>query len=96
MEVKAKNVSRGDEINIVGDNMEVIADIILNELCSLSDVTDGVATYKTKYKFSIKNKNEITKYILLSATQQAHDIIHDFPIIIHSVRIQLIKEIPIQ
>ena len=33
MEVKAKNVSRGDEINIVSDNVEVIADIILNELC---------------------------------------------------------------
>ena len=34
MEVKAKNVSRGDEINIVGDNVEVVADIILNELYS--------------------------------------------------------------
>ena len=90
MEVKAKNVSRGDEINIVGDNMEVIANIILNELCSLDEVTDGTATYKTEYKFNIKNQKELTKYILSSAAQQAHDIIHDFPAIIHSVRIKLI------
>ena len=34
MEVKAKNISRGDEISIVSDNVEIIADIILNELCS--------------------------------------------------------------
>lgn len=74
MEVKAKNVSRGDEINIVSDNLEVIANIILNELCSLDKVTDGVATYKTKY-------------ILLSATQQACDIIHGVRIAIHTVHI---------
>ena len=90
MEVKAKNVSRGDEISIVSDNVEVIADIILNELCSLDSVTEGVATYKTEYNFDIKNQKELTKYILSSATQQAHDIIHDFPAIIHSVRIKLI------
>ena len=53
MEVKAKNISRGDEINIVSDNEEVIADIILNELCSLNEVTDAAATYKTEYVFDI-------------------------------------------
>lgn len=90
MEVKAKNISRGDEISIVSDNEEVIANIILRELCSLDEVTDGIVIYKTEYKFDIKNQDKMTKYILLSATQQAHDIIHDFPKIIHSVRIKLI------
>ena len=90
MEVKAKNVSGGDGINIVSDNVEVIANIILNELCSLDKVTNGIATYKTEYDFNIKDQKELTKYILSSATQQAHDIIHDFPAIIHSVRIKLI------
>lgn len=76
MEIKAKNVSRGDEISIVSDNEEVIADIILRELCSLDEVTDAAATYKTEYDFDIKNPNKITKYILLSAAQQTTTPIH--------------------
>ena len=76
MEVKAKNVSRGDEISIVSDNVEIIADIILNELCSLDEVTDAAATYKTEYDFDIKNQDEITKYILASASRQTNNIIH--------------------
>ena len=81
MEVKAKNVSRGDEISIVSDNVEVIANIILNELCSLNEVTDGAATYKTSYDFDIKNQDEITKYILLSAQLQTTTVIHTVHII---------------
>lgn len=87
MKVKAKNVSRGDEINIVSDNEKFIADVILRELCSLDEVTDATVTYKTEYDFDIENQNEITKYILLSATQQASDIIHGVRIAIHTVHI---------
>ena len=76
MEIKAVNVHRGDEISIVGDNGKIITDIILKELCSLSEVTDGAATYKTEYDFDIKDQNKITKYILLSAAQQTTTAIH--------------------
>ena len=76
MEVKAENVSRGDEISIISDNKELIANIILKELCSLSEVTDGVATYKTEYDFDIKYQDKITKYILISAAQQTTKAIH--------------------
>ena len=76
MEVKAKNISRGDEISIVSNNEELIANIILNELCSLDEVTDAAATYKTEYDFDIENQNEITKYILISAAQQTTTAIH--------------------
>ena len=76
MEVKAKNVSRGDEISIVSDNKEIIANIILRELCSLDEAADGVATYKTEYDFDIKDPNKITKYILISAAQQTTTAIH--------------------
>ena len=76
MEVKAKNVSRGDEISIVSDNEKVIANIILRELCTLSEVTNAAATYKTEYDFDIKDQNKITKYILLSAAQQTTTPIH--------------------
>lgn len=81
MEVKAKNVSRRDEINIIGDNEKIIADIILRELCSLSEVTNGAATYKTEYDFDIKDQDKITKYILLSAAQQTTTPIHTVHII---------------
>ena len=83
MEVKAKNVSRGDEISIVGDNVEVIANIILNELCSLSEVTDAAATYETEYDFNIKDQDEITKYILASASRQTNEIIYAVHITIY-------------
>ena len=81
MEVKAVNVHRGDEINIVSDNGELIANIILNELCSLNEVTDGAATYKTRYDFNIKNQDELTNYILISAAQQTTNAIHTVHII---------------
>ena len=81
MEVKAKNVNRGDEISIVSDNKKIIADIILKELCSLSEVTDAAATYKTNYNFDIKDPNKITNYILLSAAQQTTTAIHTVHII---------------
>ena len=83
MEIKAKNVSRGDEISIVSDNAGVIANIILNELCSLDEVTDAAATYKTEYDFDINDPNKITKYILISAAQQTDDIIHAVHITIY-------------
>ena len=83
MEVKAKNISRGDEISIVSDNVEIIADIILRELCSLNEVTDAAATYKTEYDFDIKDPNKITKYILISASRQTNNIIHAVHITIY-------------
>ena len=83
MEVKAKNVSRGDEINIVSDNVEIIADIILNELCSLDEVDGYNAYYETEYDFDIKNQDKITKYILASASRQTNNIIHAVHITIY-------------
>ena len=76
MKVKAKNVSRGDEINIVSDNVGVIADIILKELCSLDEVTDAAATYETEYDFFIKDLDEMSKYIVASASYQTNKVIH--------------------
>lgn len=76
MEVKAKNVSRGDEISIVSDNVEIIADIILNELCYLNEVTDAVANYISEYDFFFKDPDKMSKYIVLSASYQTNKVIH--------------------
>ena len=76
MEVKAKNVSGGDDISIVSDNKELIADIILNELCCLSEVTDSVANYISEYDFFSKNLDKMSKYIVTSASYQTNKVIH--------------------
>ena len=76
MELKAKNVSRGDEISIVSDNVEIIADIILNELCSLSEVTDAAANYITEYDFFFKDPDKMSKYIVTSASYKTNKVIH--------------------
>ena len=83
MEVKAKNVSRGDEINIVGDNMEVIANIILVSMCRFIEVTDNKAYYETEYDFDIKDQEELTKYILQVASIQTFQDIHEIHITTH-------------
>ena len=76
MEVKAKNISGGDEINIISDNEELIADIILNELCSLDEVTDAAANYISEYDFFFKDPDEMSKYIVTSASHQTNKVIH--------------------
>ena len=76
MEVKAKNISIGDEISIISDNEELIADIILNELCYLYEVTDAVANYKTEYDFFFKDPDKMSKYIVTSASHQTNKVIH--------------------
>ena len=76
MEIKAKNVSRGDQINIVSDNVEIIADIILNELCYLNEVTDAVANYISEYDFFFKDPDKMSKYIVLSASYRTNKVIH--------------------
>ena len=76
MEVKAKNISRGDKINIVSDNEELIANIILVSMCEFKEVADNEAYYETEYDFDIKDKEEITKYILQIASLQTFQNIH--------------------
>ena len=76
MEVKAKNISGGDDISIVSDNVEIIADIILNELCYLNEVTDAVANYISEYDFFFKDPDKMSKYIVASASYQTNKVIH--------------------
>ena len=48
----------------------------MNELCSLDEVTDSVATYKTEYNFFFKDPDKMSKYIVTSASYQANKVIH--------------------
>lgn len=84
MEVKAnKNISRGDEINIIGDNEEVIANIILVSMCRFKDVVNNKAYYESEYNFDIKNYKDLTKYILQIASIQTFRDIHEVHIATH-------------
>ena len=83
MEVKAKNVSRGDEISIIGDNEEVIANIILVSMCRFKDVADNNAYYESEYEFDIENYKDLTKYILQIASLQTFQDIHEVHIKTH-------------
>lgn len=83
MEVKAKNVMRGDEISIVSDNEEIIANIILVSMCKFIEVTDNKAYYESEYEFDIKNYKDLTKYILQIASLQTFQDIHEVRITTH-------------
>lgn len=83
MEIKAKNVSRGDEINIIGDNEELIANIILVSMCRFKDVADSKAYYESEYEFNIENYKDLTKYILQIASLQTFQDIHEVHITTH-------------
>ena len=76
MEVKVKKLITEKELNIISDDKELIADIILKELCVFDKVLNGEAYYKSDYNFKIKNLDEIADYILISATKQTHRIIN--------------------
>ena len=84
MEIKAKNVSRGDEINIVSDNEEVIANIILVSMCRFKDVDNNKAYYESEYDFSIEDYKDLTKYILQIASIQTFQDIHEVHITTHN------------
>ena len=92
MEVKAKNISRGDEISIVSDNVEIIADIILKDLCRYGMVIDGDAYYSTDYHLELENLDEIADYIISSSACQMFQIIHCVCISIYQNN-RLIKEL---
>ena len=83
MEVKAKNMNRGDEINIVSDNEELIANIILVSMCRFKDVGNNKAYYESEYDFDIENYKDLTKYILQIASLQTFQDIHEVHITTH-------------
>ena len=83
MEIKAKNVSRGDEISIVSDNEEIIANIILVSMCRFKDAADSKTYYESEYDFSIEDCKDLTKYILQIASLQTFQDIHEVHITTH-------------
>lgn len=76
MELKAINLNTKEKVNIISNDKEVIADIILKDLCNYGRVIDGDAYYSSNYNLEIENLDEITDYIISSSACQMFQIIH--------------------
>ena len=76
MELKAINLNTKEKVNIISNDKELIADIILKDLCNHAMVIDGDAYYSSNYNLEIENLDEITDYIRSSSACQMFQIIH--------------------
>lgn len=92
MELKAINLNTKEKVNIISNDKELIADIILKNLCHSCRVIDGDAYYSTDYHLEIENLDEITDYIISSSACQMFQIIHCVCISIYQNN-RLLKEL---
>ena len=70
MEVKVKglNLFNDERLTIVAENKEIIARMILNELCEFAEINNNVAYYNSK--FAINISEDINEAILVVAKRQ--------------------------
>ena len=92
MELKAINLNTKEKVNIISNDKELIADIILKDLCHYGRVIDGDAYYSTDYNLEIENLDEISDYIIASSACQMFQIIHCVCISIYQNN-RLLKEL---
>ena len=92
MEIKAINLNTKEKVNIISNDKELIADIILKDLCRYGMVIDGDAYYSTDYHLELENLDEITDYIISSSACQMFQIIHCVCISIYQNN-RLLKEL---
>ena len=92
MELKAINLTTKEKVNIISNDKELIADIILKDLCNYGKVIDGDAYYSSNYNLEIENLDKITDYIISSSACQMFQIIHCVCISIYQNN-RLLKEL---
>ena len=92
MEIKAINLNTKEKVNIISNDKEIIADIILKDLCNYGRVINGDAYYSSNYNLEIENLDEITDYIISSSACQMFQIIHCVCISIYQNN-RLVKEL---
>ena len=68
IKVKALNLFNDERLEIVAENKEIIARIILNELCEFAEINNNVAYYNSK--FAINISEDINEAILVIAKRQ--------------------------
>ena len=70
MEIKviALNLFNDERLAIVAENKEIIANIILNELCEFVEINNNIAYYNSEFAFNISE--DINEAILIAAKRQ--------------------------
>ena len=68
IKVKALNLFNDERLGIVAENKEIIARMILNELCEFAEINNNVAYYNSK--FAINISEDINEAILIAAKKQ--------------------------
>ena len=68
MKVKALNLFNDEKLAIVAENKEIIARIILNELCEFAEINNNIAYYNSEFAFNISE--DINEAILIAAKRQ--------------------------
>ena len=70
MEIKvtALNLFNDERLGIIAENKEIIARMILNELCEFVEINNNVAYYDSEFAFNISE--DINEAILVVAKRQ--------------------------
>lgn len=68
IKVKALNLFNDEKLGIIAEDKELIANIILNELCEFVEINNNIAYYNSKFAFNISE--DINEAILIAAKRQ--------------------------
>ena len=68
MKIKALNLFNDERLAIVAENKEIIARMILNELCEFAEINNNIAYYNSEFAFNISE--DINEAILVAAKGQ--------------------------
>ena len=68
IKVKALNLFNDERVELVAENKEIIANIILNKLCEFAEINNNVAYYNSE--FAIDISEDINEAILVIAKRQ--------------------------
>ena len=68
IKVKALHLLTNEKVELVAENKEIIANIILNELCEFAEINNNVAYYNSEFAFNISE--DINEAILIAAKRQ--------------------------
>ena len=68
IKVKALHLLTNERIELVAENKEIIARMILNELCEFAEINNNVAYYNSEFAFNISE--DINEAILVAAKRQ--------------------------
>ena len=68
VKVKALHLLTNEKVELIAENKEIIANIILNKLCKFVEINNNVAYYDSEFAFNISE--DINEAILVIAKRQ--------------------------